>query len=723
MTLPRPVDADHWRDATWPLGSISTPDGVTFAVYAPAASGVRLEIFEAAIAASVFTADCGKGPDGIWRAKVAGVEPGIFYGYRCWGPNWPLDPAWMPGSDAGFVSDVDPDGNRFNPNKLLSDPYARELSHTPYGDEVSSVVDGEGPFDPGMFGTGGDDYHGAPRRNFDTARWAPKGVVIDDASSFGRHPELPPEDAAIYEAHVVNLTAHPSGSDLAGTIGSQPGFPGVQDVPAELRGSYAGAAYLAPYLKSLGFSTIEFLPVHQSDAAPGHPNHWGYETLAFFAPNRAYAHDRTPGGPTREFKAMVKAFHDAGIEVFLDVVFNHTAEGTIWNGDRNTTGFTSFGGFAAPVYYDLTPDGTPVDGATGTHNQMNYSEAASRQLVTDCLSYWIDTMGIDGFRFDLAPVLGRLPENFPRDDWPDQRRFFSDHPLLVAIRELAEAKDVEVIAEAWDLWGYEVGQFPSGWGEWNGHYRDALRAFLKGDGNVGSAMAQIDGDVLDFNDAGGPQRSVNFLTAHDGFTMVDLVSYDQKRNDRPWPFGPSEGGTDDNLSWDSDGDHALRRQRVRNCWTVLFLSRGVPMVVAGDEYGRTQNGNNNPWALNTIGMWQNWGQSVAAAPTALPVDPDDPGISYDDNLGASQAPPGSNPIFRLASYVANLRRFHPALRQPSYGDATLGNADVTYEFRNATGGTPVEGDRVLRVHIDATVVEGDNQPGRPRSPAAGTDSA
>ncbi|HSN43890.1 MAG TPA: alpha-amylase family glycosyl hydrolase, partial [Propionibacteriaceae bacterium] len=556
LPLPQARRPETWADATWPLGPVldAASNSATFAVHAPAATRVQLEFYAGPTGAATATFVTAKGVDGVWRASISTIGPGAHYGYRVWGPTWVYDRAWTPGgSGAGFVSDVDDAGNRFNPNKLLFDPYAREISHN----LMSPLVETDGG-DAGMFGTGGDDYRGRPRREFDTARWAPKGILISDATPTGTRPRRSAQDTAIYEAHVKTLTMHPSASSLGSILADLPGYADVVDVPDALRGTYAGAGFLAPYLKALGFTTIELLPVHEtnsSDAAVarGEANHWGYQTLSFFAPNRDYAHDRSPGGPTREFRAMVGAFHDAGIEVYLDVVFNHTAEGGHWAGDRDTVGFTSLGGFSTPDYYVQTLDHRLIDGATGCSNQTNMSSDASRNLVTDSLIHWADAMGVDGFRFDLAPVLGRQPGDAPREDWGRQRRFFDDHPLLISIRELAAARDIEVIAEAWDLWGYEVGNFPAGWGEWNGRYRDAVRGFLKGAGNTMAFIDQVNGDYLAFNDQGGPQRSINFVTAHDGFTMMDLVSYNARNNSEPFPFGPSDGGADNNISWDSGG--------------------------------------------------------------------------------------------------------------------------------------------------------------------------
>lgn len=712
---PAPLAAEsdapaEWGSATWPAGAHHDPAAgvTTFAVAAPAADRVLLEIYPTATGADAERAvDAARGPDGLWRARLTGAGPGTLYGYRVWGPGWAVDPGWARGgSAAGFVSDLADDGVRFNPNKVLTDPYAREISHSP----ASPLVVEQG-LDGGVFGTGGDDYRGRPRREHDTGRVAPKAVVVADHTSTGDRPRLPPEDAAIYEAHVRSLTAHPSAATLRTQLAGLPGFERVADVPDHLRGTYAGAAYLAPYLAALGFTTIELLPVHETTGSePGLTagvNFWGYATLGYFAPNRCYAADPAPGGPTREFKQMVAAFHAAGIEVYLDVVYNHTGEGGQWGGDRDTVGLTGLTGFAAPDYYVLTDDGRLVDGATGCGNQTDASSPLFQRLVLDSLAYWTDEMGVDGFRFDLAPVLGRRPDDHPREDWAAQRGFVPDHPLLLAIRDLAADRAIEVVAEAWDLWGYEVGNFPPGWAEWNGRYRDGLRRFLKGDGNTGELCAMVNGDFDHFADQGGPQRSINFLTAHDGFTLMDLVSFTVKDNDQPWPFGPSDGGSDNNLSWDSGGDRTLRRQRLRNAWTLLLLSRGVPLVVAGDEWGRTQNGNNNPYNLNTIAMWDNWAMAASTAPTAVPVDPARPELRYRDVFGPADAPAGANPLLVFAGFLARFRRDHPGLRQRRYGDAELGGDDVSYLFDAPDGGRgPAEGDRTVRLRIDAAAVGG-----------------
>ncbi len=707
---PKPLDPATWASASWPLGATYDPatSTATFAVAAPAATRVLLEFYPTATGSDALAdADLARGPDGVWRARMSGVGPGALYGYRVWGPGWQPDPGWQRGgSTAGFASDVADGGLRFNPNKVLTDPYAREISHS----TASRLVTAQG-VDAGIFGTGGADYHGRPRREHDTGKVAPKAVVVHDTTTTGARPGIPAENTSVYEAHVRGLTNHPSASSLSRHVSGIPAFAGVSDIPEALRGTYAGAALLAPYLKALGFTTIELLPVHEtvgSEPDSTSPNYWGYATVGFFAPNRMYAADQSPGGPTREFKEMVAAFHAAGIEVYLDVVYNHTGEGGLWGGALDTAGLTGLIGFSAPDYYALTSAGGLVDGATGCSNQTDASSPLFQKLVLDSLAHWVDEMGVDGFRFDLAPVLGRLPDAHARDDWAAQRGFTREHPLLTGIRDLATARDIEVIAEAWDLWGYEVGNFPPGWAEWNGHYRDAVRRFLKGDANTGSFLDVVNGDYRAFADQGGPQRSINFVTAHDGFTLMDLVSYSAKNNLCGPPFGPSDGGSDSNDSWDSGGDQGLRRQRVRNFWVMLFLSRGVPMVVSGDEYGRTQNGNNNPYNVDTVGIWNNWAMAAANAPTAVPVDTSAAGGSsesarYQDVFGTAGSPAGVNPLLVFAAYLTRLRRDHPGLRQRSYGDAAEGGDDVSYIFTAPDGlDSPAAGDRAVRLLIDAS---------------------
>jgi glycogen operon protein len=726
-----------WGEATWGLGAVRQEDGtVTFGVFSRRATRILLEIYAAPTGCdAIFECWMERNPvDHVFRAAIRGLASGTLYAFRCWGPNWPYDSAWRRGGSlAGFVSDYDAEGNRFNPNKVLFDPYARELSHDRAAVErlMSShdAPPGGGVSDSPVwvFATGPLHHRGVPVRAIDTGKWAPKGIILWESTTTGKRPYLPPEHAIIYEGHTRGITQHVSSSRLGCLVRGIPDFEKAVSVPPKLRGTYAGAAYLAPYLRALGFTTLELLPIQHAerghdDVRVPNTNFWGYMTLGYFAPDRRYAYDKTAGGPTREFRQMVRAFHDHGIEVYLDVVYNHTGEGGNWFGRSDTTGFVSLGGFDAAEYYLESERGLIIEGATGCGNQLNCSSFRSQALVLDSLTYWIEEMGIDGFRFDLAPVLGRIPNVFERTNWHEQRRFFRDHPLLERIRDLGRERSVEMIAEAWDLWGYEVGNFPADWGEWNGRYRDSVRKYFRGDGNARDFSDMVNGDYIHFNDQGGPQRSIDFIVAHDGFTLLDLVSYNGKHNNQPWPFGPSDGGADENLSWDSDGDVRLRRQRLRNYWVVLVFSRGIPMAVYGDELGRTQNGNNNPWSLDSVATWNNYDQIATHRPTALdPCPPEGPrrgclvaqsgkGPRYHDNFGTADGDELVNPLFRLVHFLLSLRQRSAILANLKYGDLSLerGN-DVTYRFYREDSRSPVvEGNRCIVVVIDGkTVDEGD----------------
>ncbi len=711
-----PVGEHDWCRLETPLGARFAGDDVVFAVYSRRATRVLLEIYDEALGHEArFDYLMQRNPeDHVWRARVAQVPEGTLYGLRCWGPNWDYDPSWQRGgSAAGFERDVDAGNNRYNPNKVLFDPYARELSH----DKESPGLLAQG-HDETLFGTGGVSYRGRPRREIDTGPWAPKGVVLRDVPYAGHRPRLPAEKAIIYEAHVRGLSCHPSASELGSLLRGWEGFEAVVDVPPELRGTFAGAAHLAKYLAAVGFTTVEFLPVHETqnetnpEDRPG-GNYWGYMTFGYFAPDRRYAHDKSPGGPTREFRAMVEAFHREGMEVYLDVVYNHSGEGgnfTRPDGsgkDPLATGFVSLGGLDAAEYYVPGQGGLLEEGATGCGNQLNFSSPVARDLVIDSLTSWIDVMGIDGFRFDLAPVLGRLPGSQPPGDRQSRKQFFNDHPLLLAIRDLGLEHDVEMIAEAWDLWGYEVGNFPADWGEWNGHYRDTVRRFIRGQGNARDLAEVVNGDFARFADQGGAQRSINLIVAHDGFTLMDLVSYDYKQNAHlTWPFGPSDGGMDDNLSWDHGGEHALRRQQLRNLWTILLFSRGVPMVVWGDEFGRTQNGNNNPWNVDSVATWNNYRMLATNNPHRVPTGG---GGAYHNNFGVGDCAPDKNPLFEFVRFVVALRRRSDALKQRRYGNLEPGDGDVTYLFRREDAESPLEAwNRAVWIRIDcAAVGEGD----------------
>lgn len=697
-------------DASSPLGAHGDFNATTFAVYSKNASRVLLEIYVSAQGEPArFDYWMTRGPDDVFRVTLAGVSHGTLYGFRAFGPNWPFSADWTRGGSAhGFVSDVDASGNRFNPNKLLFDPYARELSH----DRASTELGRHG-LDAGMFGSGPALYtppDGLPmrRREVDTGPWAPKAIVVRDHTPTGEKPLFAEKDLIIYEVHPRGLTRHPSSQRLSRIVADIDGFSNVVDVPREFRGTYRGAGYAAKYLKALGVNAVEFLPVHEAASvlsgdqepesarvasAPFDGTYWGYMSYGYFAPNRSYAHDKSPGGPTREFKQMVKAFHDEGIAVLLDVVYNHSGEGGLWQGDPDTAELLFLRGLDNAEYYALTSDARYYWETSGCGNNLDAGKACVERLILDSLTYWSQEMNVDGFRFDLATVLGRYAET--------GFAFRGSARLLALIENLAETQHFIAIAEAWDLGGSEVGNFPNGWAEWNGVYRDAVRRFLRGDdGRLREFLDAMNGDYRHFADQGGPHKSVNFLTAHDGFSLMDLVSYQRKNNGEPWPFGASDGGNDDNDSWDSNGDTALRRQRLRNFMTVLMFSRGVPMLRGGDEFAQTLNGNNNPYNLDSVANWHNFDMIGSRAPHDVASGSSD-GV-YHDNYGIDQNPTPHNGFFRFVVRLLALRRDHACLRQDKFADFELGAGDdVTYLFSKEDGVSGLAGyERCVMLCID-----------------------
>jgi len=693
------VNEDQWATATWgPGGRFSSADEATFAVYSAHATRIVLEIYRTPYGEdAVYRYEMARGSDNYWRAKLKYVTNGTVYAFRAWGPNWPYVSSWVPGSTNGFIADVDGSGNRFNPNKVLYDPWALEITH----DRNNPTALASAGVDGNVYGTGPTLYKGKPRRQWDTGRVAPKSYLIQDTTSTGTKPAIPQKDAIIYEAHVRGLTMHPSSVNLATILSGFSGFESVVGVPDAYRGTYKGAAFMAKYLKALGYTTIELLPVHETDndhnpSNQSGGNFWGYMTYGYFAPDRRYAYDKSPGGPTREFKEMVRAFHEEGLEVYLDVVYNHTGEGGLW-GDTNTAEITSFRGFDNQDFYALV-SGSPQYywESTGCGNNFNTTKQVVRDLITNSLVYWSDVMGVDGFRFDLAPVLGR-------DSAPNYT-FNPNAQLLLDIADIGSGKNIEMIAEAWDIGTYQVGNFPSGWGEWNGRYRDQVRRFLKGEGNTTGSDSDpkfiqvMNGDYGYFHDNGGPHKSVNFLVAHDGFTLMDLVSYTTKQNSTlSWPFGPSDGGSDNNDSWDSGGDQTFRRQRLRNFWVIQMFSRGVPMSVYGDEFGRTQNGNNNPYNVDSVATWNNYTMINTDSPHLVATGG---GGSYHNNYGTDNATgslAGKNDLFLFVHKLLTLRKSHPALRQSDYS--------VSYTFKKENGTDNLENwNRCVWVRIDGSSV-------------------
>ncbi|WP_328476179.1 glycogen debranching protein GlgX [Actinoplanes sp. NBC_00393] len=545
-----------WPGNPYPLGATYDGGGTNFALFSEVAERVELCLF-----GDDGTETCIDLPEReafVWHGYLPRVVPGQRYGYRVHGP---YDPS---------------QGLRCNPGKLLLDPYAK-------------AIDGDYEWDEALFSYRfghPDSYNDA-----DSEPYAPKSVVVNPFFDWGndRPLKVPFHQTVIYETHVKGMTIqHP-------------------DIPADVRGTYSGLAHpvMTNYLKQLGVTAVELMPVHQfvHDSGlieKGLSNYWGYNTIGFFAPHNGYSSFAGGGGQVQEFKAMVKALHQAGIEVILDVVYNHTAEG-------NHLGPTlSFRGIDNPAYYRLVDgDKSFYYDTTGTGNSLNVRHHESLRLIMDSLRYWVTEMHVDGFRFDLASALARE---------------FHEVDRLAAFFDLVNqdpvVSQVKLIAEPWDVGdgGYQVGGFPPNWTEWNGRYRDSVRDFWRGEpSSLGEFASRFTGssDLYEI-DGRRPSASINFVTAHDGFTMHDLVSYNEKHNDangegnrdgeshnRSWNCG-AEGPTDDR------GIVTLRERQKRNFLATLLLSQGVPMIVHGDELGRTQQGNNNVYAQDNELSWINW---------------------------------------------------------------------------------------------------------------------
>ena len=634
------------------LGSrfVSGNSEATFCVRAPQATRLELWIYAAAIAAGpILRQAMTPQGDGSVAFTIAiadltalGLQSTIYYGYRAWGPNWPFDASWTPGSNAGFVTDVDSGGNRFNPNKLLLDPYALEVSHDPLT---------PGQPDPTVY------LSGSISRLVDTGPFAPKGIVIDlPDADFGVKPTTPFKDEIIYEVHLRGLTKNdPS-------------------VPANLQGTYAGAALRAPYLRDLGVTAVEFQPIHETQNGLNdfpeylaYQNYWGYDSFSYFAPDRRYASDTSPGGPTKEWIAMVKAFHAAGLKVFVDVVYNHHNESKVDDATGSIGRIFSLRGLDNPNYYEALSPSQPnfYENDNGVGPNVNAATVTVRNLVLDSLKYWTNVMGADGFRFDLAAILGNANAqggfSFDRDDPANiLNRALSELPA----RPAPGGPGVDLIAEPYtaNAQGQEQGNFPVGWSEWNDHYRDVFRASQNKLGVIPTtpgAMATCFAGSQDRFGARGrkPWNSVNYITSHDGFTLRDLYSYNQPNNNQPFPFGPSIGGRSaaDEMCWDHDGDPVQRIQAVRTGLALLLLSAGTPMISGGSEFYRTQFGNNNPFNLDTTANWLDW--QAAAQQTALTT---------------------------FARTLLQFRRAHPCLRPAEFFTGTDHNGnglkDLTWYF-------------------------------------------
>jgi glycogen operon protein len=612
--------APVWPGRTWPLGASYSPEATNFAVRAPEATRLWVCLFD----------DEGRETRhaltevslGIWHGEIPDVAVGDRYGFRADGP-------WAPEL-----------GLRFNPDKLLLDPYARAVS-------------GELREDPAIYGY--DVATPQRRSTLDSAPYVPRSVVVHDPGfdwGHDRRPYTRWRDTVIYELHVKGMTA-------------------LHDrVPASLRGTYAGLATppVLDYLRDLGVTAVELMPVQQFTSEPrllrrGMSNYWGYNTLGFFAPHAAYSSAGDRGGQVREFKEMVRAFHAAGLEVILDVVYNHTAEGEAGGPTLSFRGLDDRG------FYHRVDDRAPGDpyvdtywDITGCGNTVNSSDPFALRLVLDSLRYWASQMRVDGFRFDLASALARSGQQVDMAA-----------PLMLAIGQDPTLRHVKLIAEPWDASteGYRVGEFPSGWVEWNDQYRDTVRDFWRGrSSGIRTVATRLAGSSdLYADDGRSPYASVNFVTSHDGFTLRDLVSYDAKHNAANGEGG--RDGSDDNRSqsFGTEGESddpevtALRRRTAANLLVTLCLSNGVPMLTAGDERGRTQRGNNNPYVQDNDVSWVDWRA-------------DDAWLD----------------VYEITKAALRLRREHPALRQRHWfeGRPTIvdGRKDLTWvhpEGREMTG--------------------------------------
>jgi glycogen operon protein len=617
---------------------------VTFRVYSQSATRIEVNLYAQAtgaaqVASYALTPATGSA---IWQVAIPSatlrglgfdIDPGnpgklftnIYYGYRAWGPNWPYSRNWTPGSAVGFIADVDSAGNRFNPNKLLLDPYALEMSH----DYLSAAVT-PAQADPTVYTSGTSSLAGAvPDRQRDSAKVAPKGIVampygLGFGNLFtGTKPARAAKDDIIVEAHVRGLT---QGDASVGNC----------------KGTYAGAVAKIPYLTAMGINAIEFMPVHETenqandlnDTATGRAatntkedNYWGYMTSSFFAPDRRYACDKSIGGPTREFAAMVKAFHDAGIKVVADVVYNHSAEGGTWSStDPSKANMWSMRGLDNASYYLLTrAPGTARDrnfyyDITGTGNTLNTHHPKVQDLILNSLNYYRNRLGIDGFRFDLGIALVNTYDNNTDPLKADRFNFDRLDNSTAMAKVTAAMPGVFLSSEPWGLapngQGYQLGNMPAGISEWNGAWRDSIRRASNKygvhdeDATRGTLATRIAGSSDLFGKTNGgrgaPWYSVNFLNVHDGFTLKDLYSCSSPNNQQAWPMGPSDGGSADEDQWDNGANAQQQRQQARTAFALLMLSAGVPLFNAGDEFLRSLSCNNNPYNVDSASNWLQW---------------------------------------------------------------------------------------------------------------------
>ena len=593
-----------------PMGATLTSSGINFSVFSRNASGITLVLFESAEKGSPCQEIklCGKNnrTGDIWHCHIPGLKAGTCYLYRADGPYLP---------EKGF---------RFNYNKTLIDPYAKALTDLSGWDFKSCV--------------GYDPYAGSKDLSYsyvDDVFNQPRCIVIDD--DFDWQGDIPLNYplcfSILYETHVRGLTQHPSSGVSA-------------------PGTYRGVIEKIPYFKDLGVTSLEFLPLqefNENELSSVNPitkkklkNYWGYSTVAFFAPKASYAFDRSPGGQVREFKEMVRELHKAGIEVILDIVFNHTGEG-------NEKGPTfSFRGLDNTVYYMLESDRRYYKNYSGCGNTVNCNHPVVRTFIIDCLRYWVMEMHVDGFRFDLGSILGR----------DENGHLMENPPVLHRIAEDPVLRNTKLIAEAWDAGGaYQVGWFPGGrWAEWNDRFRDDLRQFWRGDSKQTRHLAtRLSGSSdLYLRDGRKPFHSINFITSHDGFTLRDLVSYEKKRNEENGENNRDGGDHNHSGNYGIEGPsgnvkiETLRFRQMKNFIASMMVSLGTPMLLGGDEMGRTQRGNNNAYCQDNDISWYDW------------------------SLLAKNAE-----FYRFVKGMIAFRRRHPAFMRPEFYTGRDGNYNAT----------------------------------------------
>jgi len=594
------------------MGPTVVDGGVSFTLYSENATRIELLIFDDPTVATPKQRVVMTRFGDVWSAFLEGAGLGTFYGYVCWGPNWPYDPSFTPGSDVGFIADVDSAGNRYNPNKLLIDPYAKALS-------------GDHDWTKGIPATG----HGRKRSTWAAAA---KGVVIDsqyqwsanEAAWQTRRADPNSEGNGWHEQVVYEL--HPKG------------FTRIPSSGVEHAGHFLGVAEKADYLVDLGITAVELMPIHEKPL-PNDGGYWGYQPLSYFVPEFTYASTEDPTGIVDEFKQMVDMLHQKGLEVWVDVVYNHTGEGGNWTerppgfSAEDTVSLYTLRGIDNAAYYALTADGKGYWPNTGVGNQTRTNHRPFRQLIMDSLIYMVDELHVDGFRFDLAPVLGAVDGDYDR--WDSSGDSVLDeiinHPTI-------KAKNIRIVAEPFASGGdysFALGDFPAangepgvGWYEWNPYFRDWWRGFVNFDDRAfNSKEGPADGgftltgshDVFAHNGR-RPYHSVNYVTIHDGMTMYDLFSYNEKQNDcspvnticctePDSVWCQPDSGENHNRSRDWGADEPMKRQLMRNLFVALLVSHGTPMLYGGDEWLRTQYGNNNAWtdSADNSASWFQWG--------------------------------------------------------------------------------------------------------------------